>query len=146
MYYILGSFGILFKIQGILQTRSVNTKRFGSITNLQQIRWFLDMTSEYNNIMGEKDEDFSIEAFQQISTDGFPNSDYSLCELKINNIQTLLEWKKTMGRPKDLADVKLIEDIVYPLLKIGGGKTKKVRSTKKSKSTPLKKRSKKLSK
>ena len=170
-YYILGSFGIrehrpisdldinieskeFYKLEILIQ------KGFGKLQIYNnQIRWFLDMTSEYNDIMSVKDEDFSIEAFQKLSTDGFPNSDYSLCELKINNkldqdenghqffnIQTLLDWKNTMGRPKDLADVKLIEAIVSPLVTEGGGKTKKVMSTKKTKSTLLKKGSKKSSK
>ena len=87
-----------------------------------QIRWFYDMTDEYKKIDNSA-EDFSIEVFQKKPTEGYPNENFSLQVLKDNkgldkdtfghqffSLKTLLDWKKTMNRSKDLADIALIEE------------------------------------
>jgi hypothetical protein len=105
-----------------------------------QIRWIIDLTNEYNKLTGSDEKDFSIEAFQKNPNVGFPNQDYSLQKLIKNNgldrdmnghyffkLETLLAWKKSMNRPKDLPDIELI----LKLLQKGG--KKKSRTQKKSK-------------
>ena len=89
-----------------------------------QIRWFFDLTDKYKEI-DPTANDFSIEIFRKAPLDGFPNGNYSLQRLKENNalttdnyghqyfkLKTLLEWKKTMNRPKDQDDIKLIEKLL----------------------------------
>ena len=136
-YYILGSFAIrkertisdldinmhhdeFFKLKKIVD------KNFGSLEIYNnQIRWFFDMTTLYNDLTNNNEPDFSIEAFQKNPDEGFPNNNFSLNYLikhngldKDNNghqffkLQTLLEWKQTMNRPKDQPDIELIIKLI----------------------------------
>lgn len=132
-YYILGSYALREHRSISDLDVNMNSSAFDKLPRSglgiielynYQIRWFLDMTSEYNKIDPDA-KDFSIEIFNKCITDGFPNSDYSLGKLKENNsldvdgyghqfmcLQTLLQWKKIMGRPKDNADIILIESLL----------------------------------
>ena len=96
-----------------------------------QIRWFFNLTDEYNDLTQSNEKDFSIEAFQKTPDDGYPNYEFSLNYLTKHNgleidvhfhqffsLSVLLKWKKTMGREKDKADIELIEK------KYGGTKKK----------------------
>ena len=136
-YYILGSFAIrkhreisdldinldhnsFFKLDIVIK------KGFGNLEIYNgQIRWFFDMTNEYNKLTNNNTNDFSIEAFQKNPDEGFPNPNFSLNSLINNNgldidenghqffnLKTLLEWKITMNRPKDQTDIILINDIL----------------------------------
>jgi hypothetical protein len=90
-----------------------------------QIRWFYDLTNLYNelNCVNVKENDFSIEVYQSDPWIGFPDDDFSLNSVIQNNqyetdwnghkyfdTQTLLRWKSALGRPKDLADIMLIQN------------------------------------
>ena len=72
-----------------------------------QIRWFFDLTKEYNELTKSNENDFSIEAFQKLDTIGFPNNNFSLKYLTKNkgldtdnnnhqffSLKTLLKLKK----------------------------------------------------
>lgn len=99
-----------------------NEEKIGIIEEYNnQIRWFYDLTQEYKKI-DETAEDFSIEIFQKKPIEGFPNENFSLKVLKKQHgldkdmfghqffsLETLLNWKKTMNRPKDQPDIILIE-------------------------------------
>jgi hypothetical protein len=89
-----------------------------------QWRWYFDLTPIYQKV-DKTATDFSIEIFRKAKRDGFPNSDYSLHTLakhdgldvdknghQFFSLQTLLSWKKTMNRSKDLADIELIQTIL----------------------------------
>ena len=91
-----------------------------------QIRWFFDLTKEYNDIRGTNETNISVEAFQKLPHEGFPNERFSMKYLKSHggltvdvnghqylNLRELLEWKKVMERPKDIEDIKLIEMILF---------------------------------
>ena len=119
------------------------------------IRWFFDLTKEYNELTGETEKDFSIEAFQKKPTEGYPNDKYSLHFLKkygglekdcnghnFFNLKTLLKWKQTMNRPKDYDDIELIKK----LLSSQFGKGLKKKYSKKASKKTSKKASKKVSK
>jgi hypothetical protein len=136
-YYILGSYAIRehrtindldinLDNNEFLKLEEATKKGLGGIEFYnKQIRWFFDMTEEYNSMTNSKENDFSIEAFQKMPDDGFPNSNFSLNHLLSNNgldvdpnghqffsLKTLLDWKKTMDRPKDQDDIKLISSIL----------------------------------
>jgi hypothetical protein len=89
-----------------------------------QLRYFLDMTSEYKKV-DPNVKDFSIEIFKKEANEGFPNETFSIGYLvKHNGLErdenkhyyfsknTLLRWKKTMMREKDKADIKLLELLI----------------------------------
>lgn len=146
-YYILGSFAIrkyrtisdldinmdsreFFKLEALTKIGLGKLEFYNN-----QIRWFFDLTDKYNELTESNEADFSIEAFQKDKDVGYPNSDFSLGALvdankldvdenghQFFNLQTLLEWKTTMNRPKDSADIELINDIIAG--KIGGNKKK----------------------
>lgn len=136
-YYILGSFAI--RKERIISDLDINmdyneffklnsliNKGFGGLEIYNnQIRWFFDMTKLYNDLTNSNEPDFSIEAFQKNPNDGFPNENFSLNYLKEHNgldkdnnghqffkLETLLEWKQTMNRPKDQADIELINKML----------------------------------
>jgi len=88
-------------------------------------RWFYDMTNYYNEITGQHEKKFSIEAYRVNERYGFPDDRFSLSNLmKIGGLELdendhlflrlsiLLIWKKTMNRPKDLIDIDIIEKIL----------------------------------
>lgn len=90
-----------------------------------QIRWFYDLTKEYNKLFDKTAKDFSIEAFLKLDGEGFPNKKFSLKYLSKTksldvdsnghqyfNLKTLLKFKKILNREKDQADIKLIEKIL----------------------------------
>jgi len=136
-YYILGSFSI--RKHRTISDLDINLDidEFLKLSNLDrhvpgrlqfynnQIRWFLDLTNEYNELTGENEKDFSIEAFQKNPSDGFPDSKFSLAYLRDENgfdrdeyghqffnLHTLLKWKKQMNRPKDASDIILIKKLL----------------------------------
>jgi hypothetical protein len=136
-YFILGSFAI--REHRLINDLDINIdtsefmkleraveRGFGGIEFYNgQIRWYFDLTDEYNTLNGAAENDFSIEAFMKDSTDGFPNSKFSLGHLikthsldvdrnghPFFNLETLLKWKKTMNRPKDSADIELIKALL----------------------------------
>jgi hypothetical protein len=136
-YYILGSYAIRTQREindldinldynEFFKLKALTDKSIGSIEIYNnQIRWFFDITNEYNKITNSNENDFSIEAFQKIRSDGFPNTNFSLDYLRNNDglttdnnghqffkLETLLEWKKTMNRPKDKPDIELIQQIL----------------------------------
>jgi hypothetical protein len=136
-YYILGSFAIreyrtisdldinldyneFFKLSELVKLNLGHIEFYNN-----QIRWFFDLTKEYNELTKSIENDFSIEAFQKLDTLGFPNNNFSLKYLTKNknldtdnnnhqffSLKTLLKWKKTMNRPKDQDDIKLIEKLL----------------------------------
>jgi hypothetical protein len=136
-YFFFGSFGlrehrtisdldINLDYDEFLKLESVMQKGMG---NLQfyygQIRWFFDLTKEYNELTGKTEKDFSIEAYQQKPTEGYPDETYSLKNLKeyggldrdsnghqYFNLTTLLRWKQQMNREKDKSDIVLIQKLL----------------------------------
>jgi hypothetical protein len=155
-YFILGSYAIrelrpindldinldyseFFKLSKLTDLKMGSLEFYNN-----QIRWFYNLTDTYNILTGEHEKDFSIEAFQKLPLDGFPNKTFSLKELIENNkldidsnghqfynIKTLLDWKKTLNREKDKADIELINSVIK-----GGSK----KSTKKIVKKTVKKR------
>ena len=136
-YFILGSFSIRKhrKINDLdinldkdefMKLELAVKKGFGHIEFYNgQIRWFCDLTKEYNKLTNSKEKDFSIEAFMKDPKIGYPNNKFSLSYLKKikgfqidkNNHQffslpSLLRWKQTMGRAKDQSDIKLIKQLL----------------------------------
>tara|TARA_B100000989_G_C19419108_1_gene417825 strand:+ start:344 stop:874 length:531 start_codon:yes stop_codon:yes gene_type:complete len=136
-YYILGSFAIREhrKINDLdinldkdefMKLQNATTMGFGKIEFYNnQIRWFFDLTKEYNKLTSSKEKDFSIEAFMKDPKIGFPNNKFSLSSLTKNkglsidknnhqflNLEYLLKWKKCMNREKDKADIELIKKIL----------------------------------
>jgi hypothetical protein len=137
-YFILGSFSIReyrtisdldinLDISEFLKLEKVIEKNMGKIEFYNgQIRWFYDMTDEYNKLTKSNENDFSIEAFQKFNFEGFPNNKFSLKYLNKNNLfdkdenghqffnlKTLLKWKITMNRPKNQDDIILIKSIIF---------------------------------
>ena len=140
-YYILGSYSLrehrtindldinveyseFFKLSKLVNKNIGHIEFYGNDDNIQ-IRWTFDLTNEYNKLTNSKEKDFSIEAFQKLETDGFPNNNFCLKKLlktkaldtdnnghQYFNLKTLLKWKKTMNRPKDQDDIKLIKNII----------------------------------
>jgi hypothetical protein len=117
-----------------------------------QIRWYFNMTDDYNKLTNNQENDFSIEAFQCTSDFGYPNKEFSLSYLLENNgldtdknnhlffnINTLLKWKKTMNRSKDQLDIELIEKLL-------NNKTKRNRKVSKRKQSKRKQSKRKQSK
>lgn len=158
-YYILGSFAIRehrpindldinLDYHEFLKLEAAVKIHFGHIEFYNgQIRWFFNLTEEYNKLTKTNENDFSIEAFQKSPEEGFPNNEFSLRHLISNdgldidlnghyffNLNTLLKWKTTMGREKDLSDIDLINSVVQK-----GGK----KPIKKTSKKPAKKTSKK---
>jgi hypothetical protein len=156
-YYILGSFAIRnhrtindldinLDETEFLKLEKVTKQGLGKIEFYNgQIRWIIDLTSEYNKLTGSNESDFSIEAFQKKPSVGFPNEDYSLEKLVKNNnldkdenshqffkLETLLGWKKTMGRPKDTPDIELITELLKDYKNVKGGKASTKKGSKKS--------------
>jgi len=142
-YFILGSYAIReyrtindldinLDDQEFLKLERLTQKGFGHIEFYNgQIRWFYDLTSEYNALTNSTENDFSIEAFQKRPIDGYPNDQFSLGYLSQHqglsvdnnghqffNLETLLKWKKMMNRPKDVSDIELITQILEQM----GGK------------------------
>lgn len=89
-----------------------------------QNRYFLDLTDAYKK-MDPTANDFSIEIFSKELNEGYPNNHFSIEYLHAHNgltrdennhphftRKTLLKWKKTTNRPKDVPDIKLIEFLV----------------------------------
>lgn len=140
-YYILGSYSIRkhriisdldinldfneFNKLSSLIKKNIGEIEFYGEGNNTQIRWFYDLTNEYNKLTKSNENDFSIEAFQKLETVGFPNNKFSLKYLlkhnsldvdenghQFFNLKTLLKWKKTMNRPKDQDDIKLIKKLL----------------------------------
>jgi hypothetical protein len=168
-YYILGSFGlrkyriisdldINLDYDEFLKLENVTEKGMGNLQFYHgQIRWFFDLTKEYNKLTREDEKDFSIEAFQKKPTEGFPDKTYSLSYLKEKggleldsnghqffNLNTLLRWKQQMNRDKDKPDIELIQKLLSQSGK-GYNKTLKRTLNKVSKKAS-KKASKKVSK
>jgi hypothetical protein len=136
-YFLLGSYA-LRKHRNIsdvdinldhdefFKLKVLTDKGFGEVQIYSNaIRWFFDMTKEYNQLNDANEADCSIETFQRISTGGFPNDDFSLNNLKkikgLNtdenghqyfSLKTLLKWKQTMNRPKDQVDIEMIQNIM----------------------------------
>jgi hypothetical protein len=140
-YYILGSYSLrdyrtindldinvdyneFFKLKKLVNKNIGHIEFYGNDDNIQ-IRWVFNLTDEYNKLINAKEKDFSIEAFQKIETVGFPNNNFCLKKLikskaldtdnnghRYFNLNTLLKWKKTMNRPKDYDDIKLLETII----------------------------------
>lgn len=109
-----------------MKLEKATKKGFGKIEFYNnQIRWFFDLTKEYNKLTLSKEYDFSIEAFMKDPKVGFPNNKFSLSNLKKNkgfskdknnhqflNLAYLLKWKKTMNREKDHSDIILIKRLL----------------------------------
>ena len=109
-----------------MKLKNATTMGFGKIEFYNnQIRWFFDLTKEYNKLTSSKEKDFSIEAFMKDPKIGFPNNKFSLSGLTKNkglsidknnhqflNLEYLLKWKKCMNREKDKADIELIKKIL----------------------------------
>jgi hypothetical protein len=89
-----------------------------------QKRYFLDLTDEYKKT-DPTANDFSIEIFSKELNEGYPNNKFSIEYLHDHNgltrddnnhphftRKTLLKWKNTTKRPKDVPDVKLIEFLI----------------------------------
>lgn len=89
----------------------------------KQIRWFYDLTEKYKEV-DPSATDFSIEVFRKCQDEGFPNENFSLGKLiekkgldvdkyghQFFSLDTLLDWKTTMGRDKDTPDIELIKQI-----------------------------------
>lgn len=136
-YYILGSFSIRkhrtindldinLDQDEFMKLNDATQKGFGKIEFYNnQIRWFFDLTKEYNELTSSKEQDFSIEAFMKSPTVGFPTNQFSLSNLTKNNgfekdknnhqflnLLSLLKWKKKMNREKDKADIILIKELL----------------------------------
>ena len=136
-YFILGSFAIReyrtindldinLDISEFNKLEKVVEKNMGVLQFYNgQIRWFYDMTSEYNKLTKSNESDFSIEAFQKSPEEGFPNNKFSQKYLKKNNLldtdenghqffnlKTLLKFKLTLNRPKNQDDIVLIKSII----------------------------------
>ncbi len=166
-YYILGSFSLrehriisdldinldhdeFYKLENVTKKGMGNLEFYNG-----QIRWFYDLTKEYNKLTKENENDFSLEAFQKKPTEGFPDETYSLKNLRETkglekdsnghqffSLNTLLRWKKQMNRDKDKPDIEKIQEL---LAQKGKGPNKK-KSTKKSSKKSTKKSTKKSSK
>lgn len=153
-YFLLGSFAIRTHREindldinldhnEFFKLKTLTDKSIGKIEIYNnQIRWIYDITDEYNKITNSNENDFSIEAFQKNSLDGFPNPHFSLDYLINNNglstdtnghqfftLETLLEWKKTMNRTKDTTDIELIQNILQHTNKISKKKSKIVKKS-----------------
>jgi len=89
-----------------------------------QVRYFLDMTKEYQQV-DPSEKDFSIEIFKKEVGEGYPDSTFSISHLFKNNglerdenkhlyfnKNTLLRWKKITNRPKDIIDIKILENLI----------------------------------
>ena len=161
-YYLLGSYAIrehrqindldinldyneFFKLEKLVKKCIGNLQFYNG-----QIRWFFDMTDEYKRLVDPTETDFSIEAFQKLPSDGYPNTNFSLDYLIIHEgltrdinghqffkLETLLTWKQTMGRKKDEADIKLITNLLEDNV---GGYKRKVSKKKVSKKKASKKK------
>jgi len=128
-YFILGSYvlreereisdlDINLNIEWFTKAFEEKPSEFGEVQPYNgQIRWFFDLTKEYNSYLEKKglplSDDFSVEMFKKEIGDGFPDNRFSLKALRDNNgletdcyghqhftLETLLLWKQTMNRPK----------------------------------------------
>jgi hypothetical protein len=136
-YYILGSYSIRehrtisdldinMDKDEFMKLQKATENKFGKIEFYDgQIRWFFDLTKEYNKLTSSKEKDFSIEAFMKDPKVGYPNNKFSLSALKKNkgfsvdankhqffSLEYLLKWKKTMNREKDKSDIELIKKLL----------------------------------
>jgi hypothetical protein len=136
-YFILGSYAIRDSRQisdldinldnlEFLKLERVIANNMGKIEFYNgQIRWFFDLTNEYNKLTKSNENDFSVEAFQKMPHEGFPNKSFSLKELYESNgldtdpnghqhfsLETLLKWKEAMNRPKDQDDIVLLKSLL----------------------------------
>ena len=133
-YVIIGSYGIRrYREIGDLDVIMENTE-WNKLAHLAvgrvetyngQKRYFLDLTDEYKKI-DPTATDFSIEIFSKELNEGYPNNKFSIEYLYEHNDglardennhqhftrKTLLNWKKTTNRPKDVPDVKLIAYLI----------------------------------
>jgi hypothetical protein len=154
VYRTISDLDINLDYNEFLKLESVVQKSMGDLQFYNgQIRWFFDLTKEYNKLTGEKEADFSIEAFQKKPTEGYPDETYSLKYLKEQgglerdsnghqffNLNTLLRWKQQMNRDKDKPDIEIIQKL---LSQLGKDSNKTLKRTSKK---VLKKASKKASK
>ena len=165
-YFILGSFAIReyrtindldinIDVTEFNKLEKATSKNIGHIEFYDgQIRWYYNLTDEYNKLTGSNETDFSIEAFKKLPDIGYPDNNFSLNVLNscggldtdpnghhFFSLNTLLNWKKTMDRPKDKPDIELIEKIQQK-----GGIMYKKKSSKKATSSKKKTSKKKSSK
>lgn len=136
-YFILGSYALrkyreindldmnIFFTEALKLEKAVEMG-FGRIEFYHgQVRWFFDMTSDYNKLYDKSAKDFSIEAFFKLEKDGFPNKKFSLSYLSKKkaldtdskghlhfSLKTLLKFKKLLNREKDQPDIILLEKIL----------------------------------
>lgn len=136
-YMIIGSYGmrnyrnisdldISLDNEEFFKLKILIEKGYGKLEiHNNQIRWFYDLTTQYNEFHEKKERDFSIEAYQVNPAIGFPNNEFSLNHLaefneletdenghKYFKIFTVLKWKKALGRVKDMADIQLVENVL----------------------------------
>lgn len=134
-YVIIGSYGmrdyrnisdldVSLDAEEFYKLKILIDRGFGKLEiHNNRIRWFYDMTSQYNELNDKKEHDFSIEVYQMHRFIGFPDDEFSLDHLiKFNELEsdennhqyfkvsTLLKWKRAMGRVKDKADILLVEN------------------------------------
>jgi hypothetical protein len=115
-----------FKKINIIVKKNFGNIEFHGDGDSTSIRWIYNLTSEYNKLTKSNEKDFSIEAFQKLQNEGFPNSKFSLKYLIKNNsldvdnnghqflnFKSLLKWKKIMKRPKDVVDIQILKNILY---------------------------------
>ena len=89
------------------------------------IKWIYNITDEYNHLTKSNENEFSIEVFQSLINEDWPIDRFSLKYLQKNNfldkdenghqffnLNTLLKFKLTINRPKDLDDIRLIKSII----------------------------------
>lgn len=131
-YYLLGSYALRESREisdlDIIMEQSEFDKlddSFGKIEqHNNQTRWFYDLTKAYQEV-DENVKDFSIEIFRKSKDEGYPDNNFSLENLRktkglstdefdhqFMNLETLLQWKKRMNRPKDQDDIKMIEKLL----------------------------------
>ena len=136
-YYILGSYAlrknrnindldINLDADEFMKLEEATKKGWGRIEFYNgQIRWFFDLTKQYNKLNSSRESDFSIEAFMKDPAIGFPTNDFSLVKLtnagglekdekghQFLGLQVLLKWKKAMKREKDKSDIELISSLL----------------------------------
>jgi hypothetical protein len=132
-YVIIGSYGIrnyreIGDLDVVMEKTEWNKLAHLPVGRVEtyngQNRYFLDLTDEYKKI-DPTATDFSIEIFSKEPNEGYPNNEFSIEYLYEHNglardennhqhftRKTLLKWKKTTNRPKDVPDAKLIEFLI----------------------------------
>lgn len=134
-YMIIGSYGmrnyrnindldVSLDNQEFVKLKKIIDMGFGKLEiHNNQIRWFYDLTTQYNQLQDKEENDFSIEAYQVNPNVGFPNNEFSFDHLiktnglqidennhKYFNMSTMLKWKRALGRAKDMVDILLVEN------------------------------------